>query len=200
MAGRRQHLDFFTRADRLVAGEDSQDRGHGSDMSAMRDLAARWVQSQPSISAYITANVFDLHEAEDLLQEVAEVAAEKFHTFDRTKSFTSWALGIARIRLLKYYRSQSRERQVLGELALTRLGEALEHVEAEAEDRREALKDCLELVDGRRREVLELRYSGNLKAQEIAVKCGMTANAVFVMLHNIRKALFECVQKKLALR
>ncbi len=74
----------------------------------MRELARLWVQSQSVISAYITANVIDAHHAEDLVQEVAQVVAEKFMTFDRSRSFLSWALGIARNRVLKYYRSRER--------------------------------------------------------------------------------------------
>ena len=110
----------------------------------MRDLAGLWVQSQPVISAYISANVIDAHHAEDLVQEVAQVVAEKFAEFDRARSFTSWAMGIARNRLLKYYRSHARDRIVLSETALSRLGEGLERIEHEAEDRREALRICLD--------------------------------------------------------
>src|SRR3990172_3448084 len=133
------------------------------DTESMRELARLWVQSQPAISAYITANVFDLHHAEDLVQEVAQVIAERFATYDRNRSFMSWALGIARNRLLKYYRTRARDRLVLIELALSRLADAMERVEHEAEDRREALRYCLQQVQGRRREVLELRYSQNVR-------------------------------------
>ena len=102
----------------------------------MRELARLWVQSQSAISAYLTANVIDVHHAEDLVQEVAQVVAEKIGEYDRERPFTSWALGIARHRLLKYYRSRARDRLVLSETALSRLGDALERVEHEAEDRR----------------------------------------------------------------
>ncbi len=77
--------------------------------SPVRELARLWVQSQSVISAYITANVLDVQHAEDLVQEVAQVVAEKFDTFDRSRSFISWSLGIARNRVLKYYRSAPRQ-------------------------------------------------------------------------------------------
>jgi RNA polymerase sigma-70 factor, ECF subfamily len=166
--------------------------------AAVRELAGLWVRSQPIVSAYITANVFDIHHAEDLVQEVAQTAAEKFATFDRSRSFVSWALGIARNRLLKYYRTRSRERLVLSESALTRLESALEKVEHEVEDRRAALRICLERVAGRRREVLEMRYSESTPVSDIATRFGMTADGVFVMLHRIRTALYECIHRQLA--
>lgn len=164
-------------------------------VAAMRELAGLWVQSQSVISAYITANVFDLHHAEDLVQEVAQVVAENFANYDRSQSFVAWALGIARNRLLKYYRTRARDRMVLSETALVRLGEALEHAAGESEDRREALRKCLEQITGRRREVLEMRYRENAKVIEIGDKFGMSASAVSVMLHRIRDALHECIER-----
>lgn len=169
---------------------------HG--VAAMRELAGLWVHSQSVISAYITANVFDLHHAEDLVQEVAQVVAENFASYDRNHSFVSWALGIARNRLLKYYRTRARDRMVLSETALTRLGEALAQTEAESEDRREALRKCLEQITGRRRQVLEMRYRENAKVMEIGAKYGMSASAVSVMLHRVRDALHECIERQVA--
>jgi RNA polymerase sigma-70 factor (ECF subfamily) len=144
--------------------------------------------------------VYDIHHAEDLVQEVAQVAAEKFAEYDHRLSFTSWALGIARHRLLKYYRSRARDRLVLSEAALNRLSESLERVEHEAEDRRVALRKCLERVTGRRREVLEMRYSASARVTDIAQHFGMSPDGVSVMLHRIRAVLFGCIQQQLAHR
>jgi RNA polymerase sigma-70 factor (ECF subfamily) len=176
---------------------DQEPRGD-FDTESMRDLARLWVQSQPVISAYLTANVIDLHHAEDLVQEVAQVVAEKFAEYDRSRSFTSWSLGIARYRLLKYYRLRARDRLVLSEAALNKLSEALERIEHETEDRRAALRVCLEKVQGRRRQVLEMRYGENAKVGAIAEHFGMSADGVSVMLHRIRALLFECIERQLA--
>jgi len=167
-------------------------------IESVRELARLWVQSQSVISAYITANVIDMHHAEDIVQEVAQVVAEKFATFDRNRSFVSWALGIARNRVLKYYRSRARDRLILSEAALVKLEDALGSVESEVEPRRSALRTCLEKIHGRRREVLDLRYSQNAKVADIANRFGMSSDGVFVMLHRIRSALFACIHQRLA--
>jgi RNA polymerase sigma-70 factor (ECF subfamily) len=164
----------------------------------MREMARLWVQSQAAISAYLTANVIDVHHAEDLVQEVAQIVAEKIGEYDRERPFTSWALGIARHRLLKYYRTRARDRLVLSETALSRLGDALERVDHEAEDRRIALRACLEQIEGRRRTVLEMRYGDNVKVSAIASQLNMSPDAVSVMLHRIRTILYECIEKRLA--
>src|SRR5690606_5033835 len=101
------------RHDPEMAENDFQVGDGDFTVSSMRELARLWIQSQPAISAYLSANVIDVHHAEDLVQEVAQVVAEKFDEYDRDRSFTSWALGIARHRLLKYYRTRSRDRLVL---------------------------------------------------------------------------------------
>jgi RNA polymerase sigma-70 factor (ECF subfamily) len=181
-----------------MAHNSEHNEGRSDHVNSMRELALLWVQYQSAISAYITANVIDAHHAEDLVQEVAQVVAEKFASFDPERSFLSWALGIARNRLLKYYRSRSRERLVLSESALSRLEEGLVRVEHEAEDRREALKTCLERVQGRRRLVLEMRYGASAKIAEIAEHFGMSSSAVSVMLYRVRAVLFGCVQRQLA--
>jgi RNA polymerase sigma-70 factor (ECF subfamily) len=169
-------------------------------VAAMRELARLWVQSHAVIAAYITANVIDAHHVEDLVQEVAQACAEKFASFDRQRSFVAWALGIARHRLMKYYRTRHRDRLVLSEPALERLEAALERAQPEVERRREALKHCLSRIDGRRREVLDMRYNQNAKVNEVAERLGMSSSAVSVMLHRVRAALFDCVQHALARR
>jgi RNA polymerase sigma-70 factor, ECF subfamily len=181
-----------------VNGRMDRETRRNFDTEPMRELARLWMQSQSAISAYLTANVIDAHHAEDLVQEVAQVVAEKFAEYDRSRSFTSWTLGIARNRLLKYYRTRSRDRLVLSEAALLQLASALERVEYESEDRRIALRKCLERVEGRRRRVLEMRYGANARVGEIAQELGMSTDGVSVMLHRIRSVLFDCIRKQLA--
>ena len=166
--------------------------------SALREMAALWVRSQAVVSAYITANVIDLHHAEDLIQETAKGVAESFSTYDNTRPFTPWVLAIARNHILKYYRSRSRDRLVLSETALMSYGGALERMEHESEDRRQALRICLERIRGRSRQVLELRYEADLKAKEIGDRLGIAASTVSVMLFRIRAILEKCIRRQLA--
>jgi RNA polymerase sigma-70 factor, ECF subfamily len=174
-----------------------RDPRRDAQVSRMRDLAIYWVNSQPVVSAYISANVVDTHHVEDILQEVAQVCAEKFDEYDSERSFISWAMGIARNRILKYYRTRSRDRMVLSEAVLERLEGALEKMEPEAEDRRDALRFCIQRVAGRRRTVLDLRYRDNIRVNEIAEHFDMSPSAVSVMLHRIRTELLECVRRRL---
>lgn len=177
--------------------EQDETAGATDAARAMGTLARLWVRAQPAVSAYITANVSDLHHAEDLVQEVAQVAAERFADYDADRSFTSWALGIARLRILKYYRTQSRDRLVLSEAALERLSDAFEEIEPHAERRREALRHCLGRVEGRGGDVIRLRYHEGQAVSDIAKRLHSTPSSISVLLYRVRKSLMDCVQRRL---
>ena len=165
---------------------------------SLRDMASHWVTSQSVVSAYLTANVVDLHHAEDLIQETAKAVAEKYDTYDESRSFTPWVLSIARNQLLKYYRTRSRDRLVLSETALASYGEAFEHIADESEDRRLALRKCLDSVKGKSRRVLEMRYENGMKTQEIGEHLEIAASTVSVMLYRVRTSLEDCIRKQIA--
>lgn len=191
---------LFTNSYLMALDSSSSPEEHSRPVEQMRDLAVFWVNAQPVLTAYIRANVTDVHHVEDILQEVARVCAEKFSEYDRERSFLSWVMGIARNRVLKYYRSCARDRMVLSEAALERFEVSLERLEPEAEDRREALRHCMEKVTGRRREVLQLRYRDNIRVMEIAEQFQMSTSSVSVMLHRIRTDLLDCIRRRLHLQ
>lgn len=167
--------------------------------NSMRNMAALWVKSQSIVSAYISSNVFDSHGAEDIIQETAKAVAEKFHTFDTSRPFTPWVLAIARNQLLNYYRGQSRNKFVLNEQALMSCCTAFERVESELEDRRNALKICIEQIVGKSASVLHMRYEEEMPIKDIATNLGIASSTVSVMLFRVRSTLERCIRKQLAL-
>ena len=172
---------------------------HGGDNAAgdLATLARLWMQVQGPISAYVTANTRDFHHAEDVLQEVGRVVAEKFSEYDQGRSFTAWTLGIARHCLLSHYRDSARDRLVLSEEALRRVEVAVENVSAEGERRRIALRGCMEKLREPQREVLTLRYEEGLGVAAIADRRKTTASTISVTLHRVRRRLLECIERRL---
>src|SRR5215213_9607592 len=118
-------------------------------------LATHWVKAQPVIAAFIVSIVRDSHRADDLLQEVARISAVKFDEYDSNRAFTSWVLGIARYEILRLRRSQGRSRIMFSDSLLGNLVEDFQEQSDHSEDRRRALRDCLDGISGRRRIVLE---------------------------------------------
>jgi RNA polymerase sigma-70 factor (ECF subfamily) len=162
-----------------------------------QELAAHWVKAQPVVAAFIASIVRDSHRADDLLQDVARISAVKFDEYDPSRPFTSWVLGIARFEILRFRRSQGRSRIVFSDSLLENLIEDFENQSEHNDERRRALRDCLEGISGRRRIVLEMRYQRDLRPPDIAERLGITSNAVLLLLHRTRRILADCISRRL---
>jgi len=157
-----------------------------------------WVTAQPAIATYVRAMVPDAALAEDLVQETAVTALHRFDDFRPEGDFRAWAVGIARNKVLHSRRSYARSpvcfEPDLAERISDRVAEKADELHAE----RLLLRECIDRVEGRGREVLRLRYSDDLKPGSIAERLAMTANNVRVMLSRLRRALERCVHERLS--
>ena len=176
----------------------SEQRGNNSSMEdPKRQIARLWVTAQPSISAYIWSCVRDFHTAEDLLQDVAQDVAASFSRYDPDKPFIAWALGIARFKVIDYYRKNDSDLHLFDNEALDHLSAAFTDTFAQSSPKREALDYCLDRLQGKSRQALEMRYELDMKPAKIAERIGSTSGSVRVMLTRIRSALSKCVKQRL---
>jgi RNA polymerase sigma-70 factor, ECF subfamily len=170
----------------------------GISTSQARQLSVLWTKAHPIVAAYFRSNLRDFHQAEDLLQETAAVVAEKFTEFDVTRPFTSWVLGIARNKLLHHLRTNSNDKHVFDDTTIGLIADGYAKLEPEISSMQGALETCIERVQGRSRKLIEMRYVRELTPARIAALTGMSANTVAVMLHRVRRALRECIEKQLS--
>jgi RNA polymerase sigma-70 factor, ECF subfamily len=165
-------------------------------MESHEQFTRLWTEAQPVVDAYLQAAVPDFHQAEDLLQEVAVVLLRKFPEYDSARSFIGWALGVARFEVLNARRDYARSRLFYEPEALERLSEVCEELAPELELRSRALRECMDKVEGRARELLRLRYEETLKPTSIAAQLGLAVVAVRVMLSRTRASLRQCIERK----
>jgi RNA polymerase sigma-70 factor (ECF subfamily) len=170
----------------------------GMTTSQARDLSVLWTKAHPIVSAYFRAGLGDFHRAEDLLQETAAAAAESFTTYDPSRPFTAWVLGVARNKLLHYLRTHANDRHIFDETMVGLITDAYAEIESETPAMHAALETYISRVQGRPRKLLEMRYVRDLTPARIATLTGTNANAVSVMLHRVRRALRECIERQLA--
>ncbi|MCO6046619.1 sigma-70 family RNA polymerase sigma factor [Aeoliella sp. ICT_H6.2] len=164
-------------------------------------LAALWENARDAIFAYLLAEIGTIHDAEDLLQEVAVAVAKNFHKHDREHSFVAWALGIARNKALMYYRQRKRDRLAFGEDMMRIVASHLETMPSRSDDqRREALLECLRSLSQDRRSLLKMRYSREMNLVQISESMGVSVPALKGQLFRVRKVLAKCVQRRLATR
>lgn len=169
-----------------------------STPSGKGDFVRLWTSAQPGVAAFISAMVPDYHAAEDILQECAAVLLEKFANYDPSRPFLSWAIGVCRLEILARRRRFMIERLVFDDAAIHNIARAYDELGPEVDERIRALRNCADKVQGRHRQLLDLRYNHNLKPRDIAQRLGSTPNATTVALARIRSALRDCIEKLLA--
>jgi len=164
-------------------------------------LAADWERARTVVFAQLLAGIGSFHDAEDVLQEVAVSVAKNYSSYDPSRSFVAWALGITRNHILMYFRRCNRSRLVFNEELMISIGQHLEsQPEYSLDHRREALHDCIGRLEGRQRRLIELRYSRGLSIEKMAASLGKSVAAVKGSLHRVRRALERCIDVRTSRR
>jgi RNA polymerase sigma-70 factor (ECF subfamily) len=162
-------------------------------------FARLWVKSQPIVAAFVRSMVPQLADADDLVQTIAADAMVDFQSFDPAAgTFTAWAIGIARFRVLNYYRTVRRDRHVFCDKTIDRLVEAHQRLDPQLDAYREALEHCLDRLPARQRTMIDLHYFDELGREQIAGRLKTTATAVAMALVRIRRALATCIAARVA--
>lgn len=167
-----------------MTGAESSDADTASDFVGVYD---DHVYDVYSFLAYRTRSRED---AQDLTQLSFERALAAWERFDpRRASARTWLISIARNLLIDHYRAdRSARRQPLDPVA-AETG-ALGVVESEPRGLGLApdLEQALEALDDRERELIALRFGGELTGPEIAELTGLTlANVQQILSRTLRK-------------
>ena len=160
----------------------------------LRQVTRQWTLAQPAVAAFLTAVVRDFREREDLLQEVAVAVIESYDRYDAARPFVPWALGIARNRVGLWLRSRRRSCLTFDTATVESLALAFAEIPAAEHRRLDRLVECLAKLEGRARELCDLRYREDLKPAAIGARLGMQANTVAKALERVRARLRECIE------
>lgn len=123
-----------------------------------RDAMRNWTLAQPVVSAFVASLVRDFSTRDDVLQDCAVAVIESFDRYDKSRSFVAWALGIAQNQVRLYLRKQQRLKLVFEDEVVCQLAVAFEAEAASQVRPLGFLRDCLGRLDGRAKELCELRY------------------------------------------
>ena len=134
-------------------------------------------------------------DAEDVLQETSAAMWQKFDQFELGTNFSAWGLKFARLQSLKHYNKVGRQRLQFSDSLLELLAIDAEAVSAEADDRRAALRQCVQRLPDRQREIIRLRYEADATVNSIAQKLGLTGSTVYKSLNRVHSLLLECIRR-----
>jgi RNA polymerase sigma-70 factor (ECF subfamily) len=150
------------------------------------------------LRSYLASHVHRLDDVDDLAQEVFLAALESLRTFRRGDDFGAWLRGIARNKLLVYFRTQSRRNQALQRFRdeVRTLIEA-DLLHATASDRAETIEQllgCIAQLPERLRRVVRGGLDGE-KPAELAKALSTTVGVIYNLHSRANQLLRQCLQK-----
>jgi len=169
-------------------------------MSSHDEFLPLFLAHQGDLRAFIGALIRDAQTREDIFQNVALTLWESFDRYDRGRSFGAWARGVAARKVLHEHRTHARFPLIFPAEAIQTILEAYDRTEQPEAPRRAALRECMERLPARTREVLTLRYQDEISGEGIATRLGSTVDAVHQTLSRARTALADCIRQRLALK
>ena len=132
--------------------------------------------------------------ASEVMQDVILVLWEKFEV---AADFQGWAFGVARNVVMRHLRSLSRDRHVFDDELVNQLADDAAALVPVHDGHREALERCLDKLPTAQRELVLAAYTKGTRMDELATNRGQTPMALYKLLHRIRQALLDCVERTL---
>jgi len=131
------------------------------------------------LQRYVRYKISNPHDAEDVMQEVCLTAAEKFATLKDPAAFKAWLIGIAGHKCMDYYRKKAHAM----EIPLDMLSESALCVGRCGVTERYAVRETLDALGDKEKQILYLYYFKNMPQEDIAGQLGIPVGTVKSRLH-----------------
>jgi RNA polymerase sigma-70 factor, ECF subfamily len=135
-------------------------------------------------------------DAEDIFQETSRTLWEKFGEFrpGPDATFLAWALGIARIEVLRHRQREGQRHSLFSDRLYAALDQATLAVVDSMDSRLESLGDCYQSLSQDDRQLVDTRYSVGATVEAIAAELGRSVHSVYRALRRIHRTLFDCIR------
>ena len=161
-------------------------------------FAQAWSKAHDPVRLFVESAIWNRHDAEDVTQEVAYKAGRGFETYDPDQPFIAWVMGIARNEVKMHLRKRSRDRLTFGDELLDLLADSAIQAQDELNPRAAALRECMRQLPEPAKALMRMRYAEQQQAETLAIRLGLTINAVHQRLKRVRAALGNCIDKRLS--
>jgi RNA polymerase sigma-70 factor (ECF subfamily) len=157
----------------------------------------------PGLRAFLASRVHQMHDVDDLAQEVFITAYQKLPEFEPGRDFGPWLRGIARNKLKQHFERFTREASSLDRFRseVMEIDRMAEEIESQAEKSRSAqmmaMLECIAKLPERMRMVVRGRMDG-ARAAALSAETGLSVDAIYQIQHRSLDWLRECIGKEMA--
>lgn len=164
------------------------------------DFAVLYSKHHLDLLRYVMSLTPNRAQAEDIVQETARRLWQKFDDYDPSRPFWPWARQFAFYEVLKHRKKYAiRSKYFQNDELIETLAEERVEMEPELEAKRNALVVCLKKLDAKGRDLMTERFGRERALKDIAKEQGKSANALYLIMHRIRKQLLDCVSRLMRL-
>jgi RNA polymerase sigma-70 factor, ECF subfamily len=164
----------------------------------VQEFEARVREHQSGLRAFIRALGADEAWVDDLAQEAFIITYRRLDEFEPGTDFGKWLRSIARYLVANERRKEIRRSRLLPLAVVDVLlnCETENALDLEISALLGAMRECVDQLPSRSRELLHQRYAANDNAKTLARKLGIKADTIRQQLLRIRVAVKECIEKK----
>jgi RNA polymerase sigma-70 factor (ECF subfamily) len=163
-----------------------------------------WIvrNESPGLRAFLTSRVHQMHDVDDLAQEVFLIAYRKLPEFQAGRDFGLWLRGIARNKLKQHFERVTREFSSLQRFRcdVMEIDQMAEEMESLAEQTKSAqmmaMLQCIAKLPERMRRVVRARMDGE-RAAALSLETGLSLDAIYQIQHRSLDWLRDCIGKEM---
>lgn len=153
---------------------------------------------QRRLFVYVVQLLGGLNDADDVLQDVNRVLWERVAEFSPGTNLSAWAYKVAYFEVLRFRKTQSRDRLRFGDDTLELLAAEAGPVADQESARLNALSACVSKLPADDRDLVTKRHLDGIEVRALAERLRQSEKAVYRALARVRGVLLECVRRTLA--
>ena len=161
------------------------------------DFASLVERHQAGVWRYVRFLGADTTEADDLTQETFFALARAQFVERDERQTAGYLRVVARNQLMVLRRRQNREVNTVELEAADSVWAAAAGPDGSLTNYLDALRDCVDQLEGRARQAVDLHYHDHAGREAIATQLGMQADGVKTLLRRTRDVLRECIERKI---
>lgn len=163
-----------------------------------REFVRHLTMCERSLYGYIFSLVPNWNDADEILQETNIRLWEQFEQFEPGTNFGGWAMTVAHYQVLTWCKRKKRSKLLFDVAMIEKLSKDQELQQGQYEDRHTALRECMEELSERSRQLLARCYADGTRMKEIAVSLNRSTESVYKAVQRLRATLHDCIQQRLA--